>query len=279
MSNSLLHDITEEQIRQFEEDGAVCIRGQFDKDWIDRMMAAAMEHMNNPSGRRGVVDSDDGPGRLVTGTHMSRYNDEFMEIALRSPAAEIAARVMRLDELRYFYDQIIIKEAGTSVPVRWHNDMSYWPLEGNDVATVWVACTPVTVETSGLTYLAGSHKWKKVFSPPKTNYKSLEQDGDQNRAAAEDKGRKSDTDQLGECPDYDQERENPNYRFISWDMDAGDALVQIRVAFALRYFGGDATWYGPRTAFAVPGTEDNNLFEQGEPPVNDDLFPVVWRRA
>ena len=110
MNFDLIHDITEEQVRQYEEDGVVCIRGQFDQEWIDRMLAEAINHIDNPSGRRGIVDNEDDPGRVITGTHMSRFNDEFMEIAVRSPAAQIAAKLMRLDEVRYFYDQLLRQE-------------------------------------------------------------------------------------------------------------------------------------------------------------------------
>jgi ectoine hydroxylase-related dioxygenase (phytanoyl-CoA dioxygenase family) len=290
MNRDLLHDITEEQIRQYEADGAICIRGQFDQEWIDRMLAAAIDNIDNPSGRRGIVDNEDDPGRMITGTHMSRFNDEFMEIAIRSPAAQIAAKLMRLDEVRYFYDQLLIKEAGSTVPVRWHNDLSYWPLDGNHVVTVWVACTPVSVATSGLVYLAGSHKGGKVYKPPRTNYKSVAETSVSAQSAAADE-----TERLDECPDLDSELDNPDYRFISWDMEAGDALVhhpltlhasgknasksQQRVAFALRYFGGDATWRGHRTRFVVPGTEDDAVFERGKMPIDDKLFPVVWRKG
>ena len=81
MNNVLSHDITEEQIRKYQEDGAICIRGQFSKKLIGRMLAAGIGHIDNPSGRRGIVDDEDDPGRFVTGTHMSRYNEEFMEFA------------------------------------------------------------------------------------------------------------------------------------------------------------------------------------------------------
>ena len=84
---------------------------------------------------------------------------------------------------------------------------------------------------------------------------------------------------------------NPEYKFLSWEMEVGDALVhhpltvhgsgknssssQRRVALSLRYFGGDAVWHGPRTRFTVPGTEDESIFELGKMPINDDIFPIV----
>ena len=58
---------------------------------------------------------------------MSRYNEEFMAFALKSPAAHIAAKMMRLDDVRFFYDQLFIKEPGTLAPTVWHHDLPFWP--------------------------------------------------------------------------------------------------------------------------------------------------------
>ena len=279
MNNVLSHDITEEQIRKYEEDGAICIRGQLSKKLIGRMLAAGIGHIDNPSGRRGIVDDEDDPGRFVTGSHMSRYNEEFLEFALNSPAAQIAAKLMRLDEVRLFYDQLFIKDPGTLAPTAWHNDLPFWPFDGHHIASVWIACTPVSMETSGLVYVAGSHKWGKMYKPvtatPIPNF-MLEE-----------------AKSYEDCPKFHKEFNNSNYNFLSWNMEAGDAIVHHplavhgsgknssnslqRVALSLRYFGGDATWHGPRTLFTVPGTEDSGMFEHGKMPIDDDIFPVVWQ--
>ena len=142
MANDLTHPITEAQIAQYEEDGVICIRGQFGPEWIDRMRAAGIGHIDAPSNQRRIQDDEDDPGRFIAGSHMSRRSAEFMEFAVNSPAAEIAARLMRLDNVRFFYDQLFIKDPGTIAPTAWHNDLPYWPFDGNQVASVWIACTP-----------------------------------------------------------------------------------------------------------------------------------------
>ena len=277
MIGNLLKPITKEQIEQYEKDGVVCVRGHFNRDWTSRMLAAGVRHMVTPSGNRRVQDDDQGSGRFVTGTHMSRYNEEFMDFALNSPAADIAAKMMRLDQVRFFYDQLFIKEPGTQAPTAWHHDLPFWPFDGNRIASVWIACTPVSTETSGLVYVAGSHKWNKMYRPvpavPIEDFMSEE------------------VKRFEECPMFHKEFNNPEYKFLSWEMEVGDALVhhpltvhgsgknssssQRRVALSLRYFGGDAVWHGPRTRFAVPGTEDESIFELGKMPINNDIFPIV----
>ena len=162
MNRDLLRPITDDEIRAYDEDGAVCIRGQFDRGWIGRMLALVEANRENPAGR--VLESgDDEPGKVIANSHMARSSAAFMDFVRHSPAREIAARLMGLDEVRFFYDQLFIKDPGTRMPTAWHHDLPFWPLAGNHVASVWLALTPVTRATSGLVYVAGSHRWDRMY--------------------------------------------------------------------------------------------------------------------
>jgi ectoine hydroxylase-related dioxygenase (phytanoyl-CoA dioxygenase family) len=60
---------------------------------------------------------------------------------------------------------------------------------------------------------------------------------------------------------------------------ANASLEQRRVALSTRFFGGDATWYGPRTTFTPPHTETEEGLVRGKLPTNDKAFPVVWKEC
>ena len=264
MNRDILHPITEAQIQQYEEDGAICVRGQFDAEWCSHMLNVC-EANNEP----------DDPGHFYIMSYMSRQNSDFEDYILNSPAAEIAARLMRLDEVRFFYDQLFIKEPGTLAPTQWHNDLPFWPFNGNQIASVWMALTPVTMETSGLVYVAGSHKWNKLF-----------------RAVTPDEDPAFTDESLELCPEFHLEFDNPEYRFLSWDMEPGDVIVhhpltvhgtgknasatQRRVALSCRFYGGDAVWWERVTGFTVPGAEEANAVDVGVMPTDDTIFPVCW---
>ncbi|MDE0058155.1 MAG: phytanoyl-CoA dioxygenase family protein [Defluviicoccus sp.] len=130
MNRELLRPIAGDEIRAYEEDGAVCIRGQFDRDWVDRMLAAVDANLENPVGTV-LASGDDEPGKVVANSHMARGNPAFMDFVRHSPAREIAARLMGLDEVRFFYDQLFVKDPGTRLPTAWHHDLPFWPLAGN----------------------------------------------------------------------------------------------------------------------------------------------------
>jgi len=279
---ALQHPISEADIHTYERDGVVCIRGQFDADLLAKSLALCVDHSTKTAvSLVAADDADGGPGRTIVSSHMARTSPGFMDIVANSPAAEIAARLMVVPDVRYLYDQLFIKEPGTTAPTDWHHDLPFWPFDGNDIASVWIALTPVNRDNSGLVYVAGSHKWNTLYrpdpAPPRQNFL---------------KGGSGD---LPPCPAFHKEFDNPEYRFVSWDMEPGDCLVhhpltvhgagpnasleQRRVALSIRYFGGDAKWAAPRTSFTVPGTEHEVGLKRGAFPANEDVFPVIWRRA
>ena len=49
MNKGLKNPITEKLIQEYEENGAVCIRGQFDQGWIDRITSAAEKYIEDPT--------------------------------------------------------------------------------------------------------------------------------------------------------------------------------------------------------------------------------------
>ncbi len=278
MNRRPLNPITEADICQFEEDGVICLRGMFDQDWITRMSAAVDRIMDaeNPLARpREVTRALGGTsGRYHINSFVFRWDDDFNHYVMESPNAEIAARLMRCDEVRVFYDQVFVKEPRTNEMTDWHHDLPFWPMRGNQILSVWVALTDVGPENSALEYVAGSHKWGKFY-----------------RAAIPDKDPNFKSD-LEECPNFSELKGNPDYRFLSWEMKAGDCIVhhpltvhgapgnfsptRRRVAISTRYFGDDARW-DPRPA-TMKITGDPQLVA-GLRPTDDDIFPVAWRKS
>ncbi len=276
MNREPFYPIDEAAIEHYEMDGAVCIRGQFDNDWVALMHDASVHMMTDPRAKMREVDDADDPGYYFVSSHMSRHDEDFHRFVLDSPAAEIAARVMRLDEVRFFYDQLFIKDPGTLAPTPWHNDLPFWNFDGEHIASVWLALTPVSAATSGVVYVAGSHRWN-------TLYRAITPDFDE---AFMDES-------LELCPEFHKEFDNPAYRFLSWDLEPGDVIVhhpmvvhgsgrnesttRRRVALSCRYFGSDAIWTERKTGFRVPGASRAPGVVFGRPPRDDTVFPVAWR--
>ena len=98
---TLQHPISEADIHTYERDGVVCIRGQFDADLLGKGLALCVDHSTKTAvSLVAADDADGGPGRTIASSHMARTSLGFMDIVANSPAAEIAARLMVVPDVR-----------------------------------------------------------------------------------------------------------------------------------------------------------------------------------
>ena len=49
MNRTLKRDITEAEMRAYDEDGVVCLRGVLDEEWVERMRAALERFYADPT--------------------------------------------------------------------------------------------------------------------------------------------------------------------------------------------------------------------------------------
>jgi ectoine hydroxylase-related dioxygenase (phytanoyl-CoA dioxygenase family) len=270
-----LRAVSEEDVRAFERDGVVCLRGLFDDEWCTRLHDAALRVMSSGAGRVREAKPADGRGRFYSNVYLADLDPDFRALRDASPAPEIAAALMRADTVRYFYDQIFIKEPGTSAPTPWHNDLPFWPFRGNDLVSIWIALTPVSKATSGVEYVAGSHKWNKWYRAVTPDYDPRFMDMN-----------------LEECPNYSEGAADPAIRLLCWDMQPGDVLchhpltvhgatgnaspTQRRIGLSIRYLGRDVQWDPRPHTMKLRGDPG---VPPGAFPADDVALPVVWERA
>ena len=273
--NDNLPTIDEETVQQYERDGAVCVRQAVSAD----AATALLDHLDIL-----IAGQDD---RWTTNRiggfsdrHLWPHVDWMREFCVASHLPAIAGRMMRSSVSRLFFDHTFVRDAGTDHRTPWHQDRPYWPFQGRQIASVWVALTPCNPAASGLRFIKGSHAWGKVFQPVSFGATSAsEQFLGGNEA-------------LEPMPDFEAEPER--YEILEWDMAAGDAIVfgaeavhgsapntdkdQRRAAISVRYVGDDARW-DPRAGTDPIVTADQVSIAPGDPPDDDTWFPEVWRAA
>jgi ectoine hydroxylase-related dioxygenase (phytanoyl-CoA dioxygenase family) len=270
-----LQPVRDADVAAFERDGVVCLRAMFDQEWCTRLHDAAVAIMASGAGRVREAKPADGRGRFYSNVYLADLDADFRALRDASPAAEIAAALMRADTVRYYYDQIFIKEPGTSAPTPWHNDLPFWPFRGNDLVSIWIALTPVTRETSGVEYIAGSHRWEKWFQAVTPDYDPRFMDP-----------------ALTPCPDYGDRGIEPALQRLSWDMQPGDALchhpltvhgasgnasaTQRRIGISIRYLGRDVQWDPRPHTMKLRG--DPGVAPGGF-PADDVALPIIWERG
>jgi len=276
-ANLCLHPeraVTDEEVAAFQRDGVVCLRQVFDAAWCGLLRDAALDAMNGGRGRVREPQLGEGQGRFYSSVYQSDLDPRFARLRDASPAPEVAARLMQADRVRFFYDQLFIKAPGTAAPTPWHNDLPFWPFRGNDLISLWIALSPVSAATSGVQYVAGSHRWNKMY-----------------RAVTPDYDPRFLDPSLEVCPDYGN-GEHEGIRVLSWDMQPGDVLchhpltvhgaagnasqTQWRIGLSIRYLGNDVQW-DPRPHTMSLRREPG--VAPGAFPADDVALPPVWERG
>ena len=276
--------ITDAQtIKEYEENGVCVVRNVLDPEWIARMGEATDRILANPSPGSMEYTPEGKTGRYYGDFFVWRRDPDFKEFMRSSPLPRLAAEFMQAEELRFFYDQLLVKEPRTAEHTPLHQDLPYWPIRGSQIISIWAGFDPVTEEAGAVQYIKGSHKWGKFYAP--ATFGSGSHFADIYRKAG-----------LEEMPD--PERLISENEMLLWDLAPGDVVVHHpltlhfapgnltatgrRRGLALRYIGEDVTWDDRPGTFIT-----NPSLAKTLPPMNltdgeslhGELFPIIWKRA
>jgi ectoine hydroxylase-related dioxygenase (phytanoyl-CoA dioxygenase family) len=261
--------VSEEDKRNYSEDGVICLRGVIDPALCAEMLEHSVNFLDHGSteGYR-KQDVQEGGGRYRVGSMMWRSDPAFRSFALQSELPSIAAQILNTQAVRLFYDQIFLIEPNTKTSSSWHNDLPFWPLKGEDIISLWVALTAVTPENSPLQYVAGSHRG----TPYRPDNPSLTRPVDPS---------------LEICPNFSDPANQGGLRILSWTLEPGDVLVHHplavhgappnvskgsrRCGLSVRYLGKDVR-YEPSEFTVLPLELD---IEFGSYPLDDVLLPEI----
>jgi ectoine hydroxylase-related dioxygenase (phytanoyl-CoA dioxygenase family) len=149
----------------------------------DALWGAAATYKNETSTQhdlgalaRAIAESDlprlvDAPregqprGSFLLDTGVWRRVPALAEFVLRSQLPGISAALLGLGAVRFFDDQIFVKEAGAVDRVAFHQDLTYFHLGGTAGCVFWIPLDPVREGGGRMGYVPGSHLWKKLFKP------------------------------------------------------------------------------------------------------------------
>jgi ectoine hydroxylase-related dioxygenase (phytanoyl-CoA dioxygenase family) len=211
-------------------------------------------------------------GNFLLDTGVWRRVPELADFALGSKLAGIAAQLLDAPRIRFYDDQMFIKEAGAVDRAAFHQDLPYFHLDGDRGCVFWIPLNSVKAGGGRVGYIPGSHRWQKMF---KANVfiSELPFPG-------------------AEGADMPKIEANPEAYGVQYmEAEPGDVLVHHfltvhgsegnqsnipRAAFSLRYCDAELR-YRQR-----PGAPAQPLHKQGMKdgdPLDDTIHPVVWPKA
>lgn len=275
----MARNLTPDDVLAFKTDGAILIKEAVDKVWVERLLQVVDAQLAKPS----TWANDANPGadrnRLFTDRYQWRVNPAIRSYIHESGVARLAGQAMESNAVRFYFDHLLVKEPATTTVTPWHQDVPYWPVQGKQICSIWLALTDATVEESAMEFVRGSHASGKVYLP--------EVFGDR-----ENHPNSWQREGIGEpVPPIEDNRQA--YDIIGWDMRAGDAVLfsawtlhwapgnrspgRRRAAMSTRWLGDDATWY-PHPGADPTVTQDDVSLRPGDPVHDDNVFPLVWAR-
>ena len=269
--------LSEEEVVSFRTSGVVKVPEAVDPSWIPELLTVADGQLTKPSKWVNDVNPAASENRLFTDRYLWRHNDVIHRFVHDSGCARLAAQAMGSNSARFYFDHLLIKKVNTPTITPWHQDAPYWPFRGKQIASIWLALTPVTVEGSGMEFIRGSH-FDDVYYLPEVF------------GGADNKSGQWANEQQGVAvPDIDANREE--YDIVSFDMAPGDALIfsawilhgargnssstQDRVALSTRWLGDDVLW-DPREGVDPTVDPAQVLVDPGMPPRDNSFFPEIF---
>ncbi|HIE85958.1 MAG: phytanoyl-CoA dioxygenase family protein [bacterium] len=233
--------LTAEQSKIYREEGVVHLAGALSNAELLITREAFDWSIANPG---------KGATRLIAGTPGTFYGDlanpacfsHYQAVHDKTSIPQIVSSLWQKPEVWFMYEQVFLKVATKDESVRrtpWHQDLPYLPIQGDDLAVVWIAFEPLKASES-LEFVVGSHR--------QTLYDGSRFDPKDDTIPLYGTG------ELPRLPDIEAKRSD--WTITSYDTEPGDLIIfhpamlhggaptapgKIRSTLSLRYFGEDAT--------------------------------------
>jgi len=236
--------IDEAVVRRFQEDGVVLLRQALHRDWLQLIEMGL---------GRVLADGGTAKHRFFAGQRGEfqetvRNFDSAIEIRrlmYDSPLADMLGRCMQSSGVWYYSDEFFIKDAGGCERTPWHQDTPYFPVAGNQLASVWISLDRLRADEC-LEFIRGTHRSTMYdgFDPrnPGDPSQSYYQEG------------------LPKLPDIQANRSA--FPIVSWDIEPGDIIISSPSTI---HGGGPTRVDGRRRAIAIRMFGDDVVFATRPP--------------
>jgi hypothetical protein len=104
-------------------------------------------------------------GHYLVDTGVWRRVQPLADFALYGDLPLAASSLLGADGVRFYDDQLFVKEPGAADRAAFHQDMPYFNLDGSSGCVFWIPLDPVRKGSGAMAYVPGSHRWEDKFNP------------------------------------------------------------------------------------------------------------------
>ncbi len=267
--------ITPELKQQFQDDGIIYVPQLIAPEWL-QAIEDGWDHIYNETDQTIHKFYDGLEGEFMETVRNHELSPEIQRMMKHSPIADVASKLLDSKEIWLYQDEYFIKEGGNSRRTPWHQDLLYWPMEGEKIVSIWMSIDPLEKEEC-LEFVPGSHR--------QTQY-----DGFDPADVANSQNTPYYGGDLPQLPDIEAERDKWN--IASWKITPGDALIfhsrmlhgggqtldgTRRRALVVRCYGDDVVFaLRPDSRPESPFTPElSSRLKPGDPLRDSEYFPQL----
>lgn len=240
--------------------------GQYD-------LEAIMDYVKS-TGKPLLADegADNRNGAYFIDTGVAARLNSYRQLCVAGALPEIAGQLLQSGTVRFFGDQVFVKEPNTPGKTAFHQDATYFEIEGDQCCVMWVPADPVTLENGAMMYIRRSHADGTLYKP-NVFISQAPLPGSEG----------------ADLPDIENNLDD--YDVVHFDVEPGDVIVhhyrtihgtggnqsryQVRRAASIRYCGDDIRF--KERPWAPEQLHHTNCLKTGDSLSGPD-FPVVWQR-
>ena len=229
--------LTDEECRTFREQGVAHLPGFADSETVELLLEAALRRADAP-GEASYEMSES--GRFLSDQNLYESEGAFRTFAFDTSIAEQAGKALGVDRVRLYFDQIFVCAPMTMIDHYWHQDIAYWPVDGDEICSIWLSLTDCTPGSSALKFVKGTD------CGPLYSQSAFGAGDDVTKAVPDDSER-------AEAPPYHLLTDE--FEILEWNYAAGDAaLFNSRI---MHSSGGNASPTVNRVAYSTRWIGDN----------------------
>ena len=263
--------ITPDVVATWRSDGVGLVRQALHPEWLMLLEMGLNRVLGDPA----VTKHRFFGGQAGEFQETVRNFDSALEIRrllYDSPLADMLGRCMGSAGVWYYSDDFFIKSAGGAERTPWHQDTPYFPVAGNQLASVWISLDRLRADEC-LEFVRGSHL--------QTMYDGFDPRHPGDPAASYYR------EGLPQLPDIQANREA--FPIVSWDIEPGDIIISHpgiihgggptrvdgrRRAIAIRMFGDDVVYATrPASMPTVPLTPGLSQHLRPGDPLRSPWYP------
>jgi hypothetical protein len=149
--------IDESSVIEYQSAGHLTLRGALPRAKVQGLRTTVEEIVRGATRAALPLGQRDTYGKAFLQVQdLNRKDAMVREFVWDRGLARVAASLMGVPAVRFYFDQALFKEPGGGA-TPWHQDHVYWPLATEQAITAWIPLVDVPAEMGTMEFVRGSH--------------------------------------------------------------------------------------------------------------------------